>query len=84
MTSLPSSKLSTVIINMEETIVNANQPTFPYLARLNLPYLKFFINDPIQHEATWTTMPSKIPSNIPKFEGNVGEDPSNSIMYFNL
>jgi hypothetical protein len=29
-------------------------------------------------------MPTKIPSNIPKFEGKLGEDPANHVMTFHL
>jgi hypothetical protein len=51
---------------------------------LNLPYLIKLINDPIQHRATWSTMLTSLPSNIPKFEGCVREDPTNHIMSFHL
>jgi hypothetical protein len=56
----------------------------PYLASLNIPYLRKLMNDPIFHNPTWPTMPTKLPSNIPKFEGKEGEDPSNHVMTFHL
>jgi hypothetical protein len=59
-------------------------PPMPYLASLNIPYLTKLMNDPILHDPTWPNMPTKIPSDIPKFEGKSGEYPSNHVMTFHL
>lgn len=56
----------------------------PYLASLNIPDLTKLANDPILHDPTWPTMPTKLPLDIPKFEGKVGDDPANHIMTFYL
>jgi len=42
------------------------------------------MNDPINYLPFWLTMPNKFPSDIPKFEGKPGEDPSNHIMTYHL
>jgi hypothetical protein len=39
----------------------------PYLASLNIPDLSKLTNDPILHDPTWPAMPTKLPSDIPKF-----------------
>jgi hypothetical protein len=44
-------------------------PSMPYLASLNIPDLTKLMNDPILHDPTWPNMPTKLPSDIPKFEG---------------
>lgn len=52
----------------------ATNPTLlPYMDGLSLPDLSQLINDPLLHKPTWPPMPTKIPSNIPMFEGNPGE-----------
>jgi hypothetical protein len=57
---------------------------FPYLASLNIHDLTKLTNDPILHDATWPNMPTKFPSDILKFEGKLGEDPTNHVMTFHL
>jgi hypothetical protein len=59
-------------------------PPMPYLASLNTPDLSKLMNDPILHDPTWPNMPTKLPSDIPKFEGKSGEDPANHVMTFHL
>jgi hypothetical protein len=59
-------------------------PQIPYLASLNIPDLTKLTNDPILHNPTWPAMPTKLPSNIPKFEGKLGDDPANHITTFHL
>ena len=54
-------------------------PLLPYMAALSLPNFNQLINDPIRHDVGWPTMPTKLPSDIPKFEGLPGEDPTNHI-----
>jgi hypothetical protein len=56
----------------------------PYLASLNIPDLSKLMNGPILHDLTWTNMPTKLPSEIPKFEGKSGADPANHVMTFHL
>ena len=49
-----------------------------------MPNLSKLINDPVKHDATWPPVPTKLPSNILKFEGKVGEDPRAHITTFHL
>ena len=56
-------------------------PGILFLAMLNLPYLT---NDLVAHLPQQPPIPTKLPSNISKFEGKPGEDPSNHIMTFHL
>jgi hypothetical protein len=54
-------------------------PCLPYMVSLNFPNLSKLINDP-----TWLAMPTKLPSDISKFEGQAGEDSTNHVMSFYL
>jgi hypothetical protein len=64
---------------------NPNPPLqMPYLASLNIPDLTKLTNDPILHNPNWPAMPTKLPSDIPKFEGKAGDDPANHVMTFHL
>jgi hypothetical protein len=56
----------------------------PYLASLKILDLTKLTNGPILHGPTWPNMPTKLPSEIPKFEGKPGEDPANHVMNFQL
>jgi hypothetical protein len=56
--------------------------TIPYLESFNIPDLTKLSNDPILHGPTWPNMPTKLPSDIPKFEGKPGDDPTNHVMTF--
>jgi hypothetical protein len=56
----------------------------PFLATLDLPDLSRILNDPIHHSPQWPVIPAKLPSDIPKFDGKVGEDPNNYVMTFHL
>jgi len=56
----------------------------PFIATLDLPDLTRLTNDPINYLPFWPPMPSKLPSDIPKFEGKSGEDPSNHVMTYHL
>ena len=42
------------------------------------------MNDPVSHDLAWLDVPNKLPSNIPKFEGKAGEDPSEHVTTFHL
>lgn len=56
----------------------------PFLATLNFPYLSKLTNDPIRYNPCWPLVPTKLPLNIPKFEGNIGEDPANHVTTFHV
>lgn len=54
-------------------------PMLPFMARLSLPDLNQLINDPIHHDDGWPSMLIKLSSDIPKFEGIVGQDHTNHV-----
>jgi hypothetical protein len=56
----------------------------PFLATLDLPNLSRILNDPIHHSPQWPAIPAQLPSDIPKFDGKVGEEPNNHVMNFHL
>jgi hypothetical protein len=64
--------------------VNSSQPKLPFLETLHLPDLSRLLNDLICHDPRWPPMPTKFPSDIPKFEGKPGEDPGDHVMNFHL
>jgi hypothetical protein len=41
-------------------------------------------NDPIFHSPVWPVIPTKLPYDIPKFDGKYGEYPNNHVMTFHL
>ena len=49
-------------------------PRLPILATLNFLDLSKLTNNPIQYSPGWPPVPTKLPSDIPKFEGKNGED----------
>ena len=49
------------------------RPKIPFLETFNFPYLSKLMNDPMRHDATWPPVPTKLPLDIPKFEGKVDE-----------
>jgi hypothetical protein len=59
-------------------------PPMPYLAFVKIPNLPKLTNDPILHDPTWPNMPTKLPLDIPKFEGKPREDSTNHVMNFHL
>ena len=59
-------------------------PRIPFLTMLNLPDLSRLTNDPVSHDPPWPVVPTKIPSDIPKFEGKYGEDPGEHVTTFHL
>jgi hypothetical protein len=61
-----------------------SQPRLPFLAMFNLPYLSKLMNDHVNHDPTWLLIPTKLPSDIPKFDGKNGEDPGDHITIFHL
>jgi hypothetical protein len=76
-----------LVLMHTHTMAGTNTPPNPpmtYLVSLNIPDLTKLTNDPILHDPTWTNMPTKLPSDIPKFKGKSGEDLSNHVMTFHL
>ena len=59
-------------------------PRFPFFATLNFPGLSRIKNDPVCHDLSWTSVPTKLRSNIRKFEGKNGEDPCDHVTTFHL
>ena len=55
-----------------------------FLSTLNLPNLSRLMNDPVSHDPAWPTVPIKLPSDISKFKGKDGEDPSQHLTTFHL
>ena len=60
------------------------QPRLPFLTMLNIPNLSRLMNDPVSYDPAWLAIPTKLPSNIPKFNGKLGEDPSEHVTTFHL
>jgi hypothetical protein len=60
------------------------QPKLPFLATLHLSDLTRLLNDPICHDPRWPPMPTKLPSDIPKFEAKPNEDPGDHVTTFHL
>jgi hypothetical protein len=65
-------------------LVNNSQPKLPFLATLHLPDFSRLLNDSICHDPCWPPMPTKFPSDIPKFEGKLGEDPGDHVTTIHL
>jgi hypothetical protein len=56
----------------------------PFLATFDLPYLSRILNDPILQSPYCPVIPTKLPSDIPKFDSGAGEDLNNHVMTFHL
>ena len=56
----------------------------PFLATLKFPYLSKLTNDPIMHHPSWPSVLVKIPTDISKFEGKMGDDPASHITTYHL
>ena len=57
---------------------------FPFVATLELPDLNRLTNDPINYAPWWPVIPHKLPSNIPKFNGNHIKYPLTHVMTYHL
>ena len=68
---------------LEYASPNLNQQ-LPFMVTLELPDLNWLTNDPIAYAPWWSPILHKLPSDIPKFNGNMGEHPSNNVMTFHL
>jgi hypothetical protein len=51
---------------------------------LNFPFFFRLMNDPVHHDMSCPPIPTKIPSDIQKFEGNTGEDSSDHVTNFHI
>jgi len=60
------------------------QPRLLFLATLNFPDHTKLMNDPMFHDLNWPPVPTKLPSDIPKFEGKASEDPRDHVTSFDL
>ena len=58
------------------------KPRITFLTTLNLPDLSILMSDLVSNDLTWPIFPTKIPSDIPKFEGKPREDPSEHVIPF--
>jgi hypothetical protein len=67
-----------------EVGARCRNPARPFMTMLNLPDLSKLMNDPVSHDPTWPPVPTKLPSDILKFEGKNGEDPSDHVTSFHL
>ena len=47
---------------------------FPFLVTLNLPIPINLVNDLVMHSMNWPPLLTKLPLDIPKFEGKFGEN----------
>ena len=61
-----------------------SHPRLPFLATLNLPDFLRLMKNPVSHNPPWSKIPTKLLSDIPKFEGEAGEDPSEHTTTFHL
>jgi hypothetical protein len=61
-----------------------SQPALSFLTLLNLPDLDKLMNDSVSHNPTWPPVPTKLPLDIPKFEGKNGDDPGDHVTTFHL
>jgi hypothetical protein len=51
---------------------------------LNFPYLSRLMNDLVRHNPSWPPVPTKLPLDIPKFEGKTNEDPGDHVTMFHI
>jgi hypothetical protein len=82
-TSYGPTSLSTGLPPQSHQYLHVNRQ-LPFLATLDLPDLSRILNDPIRNSPQWPAIPSKLPSDIPKFDGKAGEDLNNHVMNFHL
>jgi len=65
---------------MDTTLVT-HTPFFGYINLLNLDQIT---NNPISHNDDWEDMPHKLPYNLPKFKGNMRDNPNIHITTYYL
>ena len=62
--------------NYQGAVHRPTHPRLPFLVMLNLPDLSRLMNDHVAHDPAWPAVPTKLPSDIPKFKCKPGEDHS--------
>ena len=78
------------VIHTEVQIQSLGNPCFIPTTKiflsmpLNMSNLLKLTNEPVQHNPTWTPIPTKLHSDNPKFKGNTGEDQWKHTMKFHL
>ena len=70
--------------NYQGVVHRPNYFRLPFLTTLNLPDLSRLMNDHVAHDLSWPAVPTKLPSDIPKFEGKPGEDLRKHVTIFHL
>ena len=70
--------------NDQGAVHRPTHPRLPFLVMPNLPDLSRLTNNPVSHDPTWEAIPTKLPSDIPKFKGKPREDPSEHVTMFHL
>ena len=70
--------------NYQGVVHRPHHPRLPFLTTLNLPDLSRLTNDPVAHDPAWMAVPTKLPLDIPKFKGKLGEDMSKHVTTFHL
>jgi len=60
------------------------QPRLPFLDNLNFPDITKLIKDPVFHDPNWPPVPTKLPSEKPKFKEKTVEDPGDHVTTFHL
>ena len=70
--------------NYQGVVHRPHHSRIPFLTMLNLSDLSRLMNDPVAHDLAWSAVPNKLPSDIPKFEGKSGEDPTEHVTTFHL
>ena len=75
-------------VNQNPSIQSTQNPfaptKLPFLATLEFPYLSKLTNYPIRHNFAWPPIPMKIPIDIPKFDGKIGEYLATHIVTYHL
>jgi len=61
-----------------------SQPRIPFMVTLHLPDLSNLINNMIYLDLNWPPVPTKLPYDLPKAEGNNGEDLGDHVTMFHL
>ena len=61
-----------------------NLTFLPYMVGLSLSNFIQLINNPLLHDPNWPIMPTKHLSDILKFEGNPGKNPTDHVHSFHM
>jgi hypothetical protein len=60
------------------------QPRIPFLENHSFPYLSKLMNDLVCQDPNWPPVTTELPSDVPKFEGKVGEGLGYHVMNLHL